>query len=106
MSRVLAQNLTNAIAALRSRHWAMHQTDKDLLVQARRDVVAQQPFVAQVQQALVGNTEGKTLANVTPTWVKNRLKTQAVPLEREGGSAQHARIQQAAPEYQYETRGL
>ena len=105
MSRALAKNLTNAIAALRSRQWAMHQTDKNLLVQARRDVVAQQPFVAQVQQALVGNTEGKTLANVTPSWVNTRLKAQVALPELEADRAQHATIQQAAPDYQYETRG-
>ena len=105
MSRALAKNLTNAIAALRTRQWAMHQNDKDLLVQARRDVVAQQPFVARVQQALVGNTEGKTLANVTPSWVNSRLKAQAVPQELETDSAQYARTQQAAPDYQCETRG-
>ena len=105
MSRALAQNLTNAIAALRSRQWAMHQTDKGLLVQARRDVTAQQPFVAQVQQALVGNTEGKTLANVTPSWVNTRLKAQVVPQELGADSAQHATTQQAAPDYQCKTRG-
>lgn len=68
------RSLTNAIAALRTRTWAMHQKDASLLIQARRDVDLQQPYVAQVQQALMGNTEGKTIANVTPTWVNQRLK--------------------------------
>jgi len=67
------RNLTNAIAALRTRSWAMHQANKPLILQARLDVEAQQPYVAQVQQALMGNTEGKTIANVTPHWVNQRF---------------------------------
>lgn len=74
LSRKPRRSLTNAIAALRTRAWAMHQKDASLLIQAKRDVELQQPFVAQVQQALMGNTEGKTIANVTPTWVNQRLK--------------------------------
>ncbi|WP_394230534.1 hypothetical protein [Shewanella colwelliana] len=73
--RPVVRNLTHAIAALRTRSWAMHQTDKAVLLQARQDVEAQQPYVAQVQQALMGNTEGKTIANVTPHWVNKRLKS-------------------------------
>ncbi|MGL5396441.1 MAG: hypothetical protein ACRDBQ_14435 [Shewanella sp.] len=74
LSRKPRRSLTNAIAALRTRAWAMHQKDASLLIQAKRDVELQQPYVAQVQQALMGNTEGKTIANVTPTWVNQRLK--------------------------------
>lgn len=74
LSRKPRRSLTNAIAALRTRAWAMHQKDASLLIQAKRDVDLQQPYVAQVQQALIGNTEGKTIANVTPTWVNQRLK--------------------------------
>ena len=74
LSRKPRRSLTNAIAALRTRAWAMHQKDASLLIQAKRDVDLQQPYVAQVQQALMGNTDGKTIANVTPTWVNQRLK--------------------------------
>lgn len=41
------RSLTNAIAALRTRAQAMHQKDASLLIQARRDVDLQQPYVAQ-----------------------------------------------------------
>lgn len=66
-------NLTTAIAALRARVRARHHGSADELKQANLDVKAQEPYSAQVQQALVGNTEGMTLNNVTATWVKHRL---------------------------------
>ncbi|MFM2588174.1 hypothetical protein [Vibrio sp. TBV020] len=66
-------NLTNAIAALRARVRARHSGDSDTLAQAELSVKAQEPCSSQVQQALIGNTEGKTLSNVTATWVKQRL---------------------------------
>lgn len=69
-----AKNLTNAIAALRTQVRARHRADKNALAQATAEVRYQAPFTLQVQQALIGNTENKTLNNVTPTWVKSRIK--------------------------------
>ncbi len=66
-------NLTNAIAAMRARVRARHSGDSDLLTQADLDVKAQEPCASQVQQALIGNTDGMTLNNVTASWVKQRL---------------------------------
>jgi len=70
-------NLTTAIAALRARVRARHHGNADELKQANLDVKAQEPYSAQVQQALVGNTEGMTLNNVTASWVKQRLASKS-----------------------------
>lgn len=70
-------NLTNAIAALRARVRARHHGNAHELKQANLDVKAQEPYSAQVQQALIGNSEGVTLNNVTASWVKNRLASKS-----------------------------
>ncbi|TFZ62417.1 hypothetical protein E4T25_04265 [Photobacterium damselae subsp. piscicida] len=68
------KNLTQAISALRAQVKARHSRNKESLIAATEQVKAQEPFSSQVQQALIGNTEGKTLSNVTPTWVKQRIQ--------------------------------
>ncbi|WP_305840172.1 hypothetical protein [Photobacterium leiognathi] len=72
------KNLTNAIAALRAQVRARHRADKAALLEATEAAKAQAPFTQQVQQALVGKTEGMTLSNVTPTWVKKRIASRGL----------------------------
>ncbi|ARR51786.1 hypothetical protein ETN89_20005 (plasmid) [Photobacterium damselae subsp. damselae] len=72
------QNLTNAIAALKAQVRARHSGDKQAFLQATEAVKAQGDFVRQVQQALTGNKENVTLANVTATWVKTRIREQTL----------------------------
>nr|WP_014343682.1 hypothetical protein [Aliivibrio fischeri]AEY78270.1 hypothetical protein [Aliivibrio fischeri] len=67
-------NLTNAIAALRARVRARRSGDALLLAQAELDVKAQDPYCAQVQQALIQNRDNMTLNNVTAGWVKSRMR--------------------------------
>ncbi|GEK15994.1 hypothetical protein [Aliivibrio fischeri] len=67
-------NLTNAIAALRVRVRARRSGDAQLLAQAELDVKAQDPYCAQVQQALIQNRDNMTLNNVTAGWVKSRMR--------------------------------
>ena len=67
-------NLTNAIAALRVRVRARRSGDAQLLAQAELDVKAQNPYCAQVQQALIQNRDNMTLNNVTAGWVKSRMR--------------------------------
>ena len=67
-------NLTNAIAALRARIRARRSGDADLFTQAELDVKAQQPYCAQVQQALIQNGDNMTLSTVTAGWVKARMR--------------------------------
>ncbi|ELV7517075.1 hypothetical protein QMU85_002072 [Photobacterium damselae] len=68
------QSLTNAIAALRAQVKARHNADKSALLLATKQVKEQEPYSSQVQQALIGNSEGKTLKTVTARWVKQRLQ--------------------------------
>ncbi|KAB1512011.1 hypothetical protein [Photobacterium damselae] len=68
------QSLTNAIAALREQVKARHSADKTALLLATEQVKKQEPYSSQVQQALIGNSEGKTLKTVTARWVKQRLQ--------------------------------
>lgn len=67
-------NLINAIAALRVRVRARRSGDAQLLAQAELDVKAQDPYCAQVQQALIQNRDNMTLNNVTAGWVKSRMR--------------------------------
>ncbi|RJX68626.1 hypothetical protein DZ860_16655 [Vibrio sinensis] len=67
-------NLTNAIAALRARVRARRSGDAQLLAQADLEVKTQEPYCAQVQQALIQNRDNMTLSNVTAGWVKSRLR--------------------------------
>ena len=67
-------NLTNAIAALRVRVRARRSGDAQLLAQAELDVKAQDPYCAQVQQALIQNRDNMTLNTVTAGWVKSRMR--------------------------------
>ncbi|GAD76232.1 hypothetical protein [Vibrio azureus] len=67
-------NLSNAIKALRFRAKSRRLGDKNQLVQAELEVKAQAPYAAQVQQALINNSERMTLSKVTPGWVKSQLK--------------------------------
>jgi hypothetical protein len=67
-------NLTNAIAALRVRVRARRSGDAQLLAQAELDVKAQDPYCAQVQQALIQNSDNMTLNTVTAGWVKSRMR--------------------------------
>ncbi|EHJ9984851.1 hypothetical protein KB976_003954 [Vibrio parahaemolyticus] len=63
------QNLTHAIAAMRALVRARHSGSAEQL----RYAEAQGRFVLQVREALVGNCDGVTLENVTPSWVHERL---------------------------------
>ncbi len=67
------QNLTHAIAAMRALIRARHSGSAEQLRYAEAQVKEQGRFVLQVREALVGNCDGVTLENVTPSWVHERL---------------------------------
>jgi Flp pilus assembly protein TadG len=68
------KNLSNALTALRTQVRARHGADKQALSIATQAVKEQAPFTQIIQQALIGNKDGKTLSNVTAQWVNQQHK--------------------------------